>query len=51
MNREMPMTRILPSNWMDMRRDWSLVIGLVILVALYRLLVNVADTTHSNSVH
>jgi uncharacterized membrane protein (DUF373 family) len=54
------MTRILPSNWMDMRRDWgvlsayqrfesmvaytiTMVIGLVILVALYRLIVNVAD--------
>ena len=24
MNRELPMTKILPSNWMEMRRDWSL---------------------------
>jgi uncharacterized membrane protein (DUF373 family) len=55
------MTKILPSNWTDMRRDWGLltayqrfesmvaftitmVIGLVILVALCRLIVNVADT-------
>src|ERR1700687_1379169 len=51
----------LPSNWMDMRRDWvlltayqrfetlvaftlTMIISAVIIVALYRLMIGVADT-------